>query len=276
MTTELVSAVTKASTFAAPAFMASRQAGLQRKCSCGQHTGGGPCGACKKHDPGTRPSPSGTGARGPTDAARELRALSKGGGQRGFAEMRVSAEAPEPAIARTREPGGADQTPDDGAQSKYSDKGVLMTLAGSGTCLNGGAESACDPEIGAYRIYRNNNTCCTKDCSWLHEQTHVSDITGWGCCKALSVAYNKPGADKAAAVQKYNDWLTSALSLTECHAYTNGVECAKQLARQKDCAGAGRNTDCCKDIQEYQTKYSARAATECAAAPRQPPACPAF
>jgi hypothetical protein len=151
-----------------------------------------------------------------------------------------------------------------------------MTLDGSGTCVNGGAASGCDPENGAYTIYSNSNTCCTKDCSRLHEQTHVSDITGWGCCKALSVAYNIKGADKGALVQKYNDWLARAIDLTECHAYSNGVDCADQLARTKDCAGAGRSTDCCKGIPEYRTKYAAKAKTRCDRAPKEPPPCPAF
>lgn len=165
---------------------------------------------------------------------------------------------------------------EEGAVKKYSNKGVLMTLAGSGTCINGGAESGCDPDNGAYTIYANHNTCCTKDCSWLHEQTHVSDITSWGCCKALSVAYNAKGADKGALVTKYNDWLAKASDLTECHAYTNGVACADQLARTKNCAGAGRDTDCCKDIAEYRTKYAAKAKTLCDRAPKNPPPCPAF
>jgi len=193
--------------------------------------------------------------------------------QRSFAELPVSSRQ---ALGRTMESESADAARAEKAEKKFSDKGVLMTLAGSGTCNNGGAESGCDPETGAYKIYANNNTCCTKDCSRLHEQTHVSDITNWGCCKALSVAYNKPGADKGAAVQKYNDWLSHAIHLTECHAYSNGVDCARQLARQKDCSGPGRNTDCCKDIEDYRTKYSARAKTECDAAPKDPPACPVF
>jgi hypothetical protein len=159
---------------------------------------------------------------------------------------------------------------------EYTGEGVLMTLAGSGTCVNGGAASACDPTIGAYRLQRNNNTCCTQDCSLNHELTHVTDITNWGCCKALSVAYNAPGANKNAAVQKYNTWLSSAVNITECHAYTNDVSCADQKFKAMDCAGAGKNTDCCKDIADYKVRYQAFANATCAAAPKTVPPCPAF
>jgi hypothetical protein len=253
-----------------PALIAPSRSGvLERKCDCGQHTGGGTCEACKRKRPGAFEGGMGDAA------SRGIGRTAPDSDHHGFAEIRVTAGSPE-RIGRTMEPAVAEASPEDAAERKYSDKGVLMTLAGSGTCANGGAESGCDPDTGAYKIYHNNNTCCTKDCSWLHEQTHASDITGWGCCKALSVAYNKPGADKAAAVQKYNDWLDSARSLTECHAYKNAVDCAKQLAKQKDCSGAGRDTDCCKDVEEYRAKYSARATTECAAAPKQAPPCPTY
>jgi hypothetical protein len=241
---------------------------LRRKCDCGQHTGGGECASCKKKKSSIPRANS-------TEELRETKVTAeRGQGQLSFAAMPVSSRQ---RTGRTMESeSAAEEGGEEKLEQKYSDKGVLMTLAGSGTCNNGGAESACDPEIGAYKINANNNTCCTKDCSSLHEQTHVSDITNWGCCKALSVAYNKTGADKGAAVRKYNDWLSQAVHLTECHAYTNGVDCAKQLARQKHCAGAGRDTDCCKDVEDYRARYSARAKTECDAAPKEPPACPVF
>lgn len=166
--------------------------------------------------------------------------------------------------------------PEEAETERYSDQGVLLTLQGSGTCNNGGAESGCDIEIGAYKIYANRNTCCTKTCSLKHEQTHVTDMTNWGCCKAASVAYNAKGADKGKVVDKYNDWLRRATVLTECHAYTNGVKCANQLSQEKDCAGAGKDTDCCKDIAQYISVYGAKAKTNCDAAPKDPPPCPAF
>jgi hypothetical protein len=186
-----------------------------------------------------------------------------------FSRVRVHSDAEAVAATHQLSPG------EQGAE-EYSGEGVLMTLDGSGTCVNGGAASACDPAIGAYRIQRNDNTCCTKGCSLNHEITHVSDITRWGCCKALSVAYNAPGANKNAAVQKYNDWLRTAVNITECHAYSNDVSCADQMLKAQDCAGVGKDTDCCKDIADYKTRYQAFASSTCAAAPKDAPACPAF
>jgi hypothetical protein len=269
VTRALTSATSKSGAAAfVPFFSPIRDGVLQRKCDCGQHTGGGECASCKKKKASIPEVKSTKELRETTVAA------GRDSNQPSFAEMPLTSRQ---ATGRTTESDGSEQEAgEEKVERKYSDKGVLLTLAGSGTCNNGGAESGCDPETGAYKIYANNNTCCTKDCSRLHEQTHVSDITNWGCCKALSVAYNKPGADKAAAVQKYNDWLSRAIHLTECHAYSNGADCAKQMARQKDCSGAGRDTDCCKDAEDYRARYSARAKTECDAAPKDPPACPVF
>jgi hypothetical protein len=163
-------------------------------------------------------------------------------------------------------------------EDKYLD-GVLMTLQGSGTCVNGTGDSVCDKTTGIYKITANNNTCCTKDCTQRHEITHASDARSWGCCKALSVAYNaaQTEADKNAAVQKYNNWMAGgARDRTECNAYSNDIVCANEMAAQKDCNGAGRGTDCCKDIADYKARYSAFAQHHCGLAPRDPPPCPAF
>lgn len=161
-------------------------------------------------------------------------------------------------------------------EEKYSSEGVRATLAGSGTCQNGGAESVCNPSTGVYEITKNNNTCCTKDCSKQHEETHVSDITGWGCCTALSTAYNKPGADKGAAVTKYNTWLAKVYDITECNSLNKGVSCADAMLTAKDCAGAGKDTDCCKDIADYKSRYGAMATTVCGRAPKTVEPCPTF
>jgi len=265
---------------------------LQRKCACGGTVGPtGECEECRKkrlqrerEHPKLRTQNDVRGrsitphvGRSTGQSLNATQAFLSPRFRQDFSRVAAHAHSQQPTQAkRTSSIRLTHELPTEEGATKYSNKGVLMTLAGSGTCINGGAESACDPDNGAYRIYANHNTCCTKDCSWLHEQTHVSDITSWGCCKALSVAYNAKGADKGALVTKYNDWLARASDLTECHAYSNGVACADQLARTKNCAGAGRDTDCCKDIAEYRTKYAAKAKTLCDRAPKDPPACPAF
>jgi hypothetical protein len=278
----------KAATTPRPGFTPMRSGLLQRKCACGGTPGvDGECDECRRKRLQREVANSGQGTQNAISMPPVVYDAPPSRGR----SPDASARAPKPypghnfstvrvqpmRISPTFEEGELDQpSPEGELTRKYSEKGALMTLDGSGTCVNGGAESACDPDNGAYTIYSNSNTCCTKDCSWLHEQTHVSDITNWGCCKALSVAYNAKGADKGALVQKYNDWLARASDLTECHAYSNGVACADQLARTKDCAGAGRSTDCCKDIAEYRTKYAAKARTLCDRAPKEPPPCPAF
>jgi hypothetical protein len=104
----------------------------------------------------------------------------------------------------------------------------------------------------------------------------VTDHNGWGCCKALAVAWSKKGADKAELVKKYNTWFADANLISECNAYTNDMACADALAKAKDCAGAGKDTDCCKDIADYRATYSAEAKSYCAKAPKKVPPCPSF
>jgi hypothetical protein len=156
----------------------------------------------------------------------------------------------------------------------YSPEGVRVTKAGSGGCQNGGGESVCNLDNGNYDIVSNSNTCCTKSCTQEHEQTHVTDITGWGCCKALSDALKMPGAKRNELVTKYNTWMQTAVPITECNAYSHDVICADKMATDKDCSGKGKNTDCCKDILDYKARYGATAKTVCASAPKKVAPCP--
>jgi hypothetical protein len=231
---------------------------LQRKCACGGVTKlSGPCEACssKQFEPKKR-SPLG----------------------HDFSKVRVHGNSARPASAGfTLQPAITHEPAEEETEKEeYSTAGIRMTLAGSGTCQNGGAASGCNPDNGVYEIKRNNNTCCTKPCSVKHEQTHINDITGWGCCAALSTAYNKPGADKNAAVQKYNDWLAKVYDITECNSLTAGVACATEMFTAKDCSGAGKDTDCCKDIVDYKANFGGQKTTVCGRAPKKVEPCPTF
>lgn len=109
----------------------------------------------------------------------------------------------------------------------------------SGTCQNGGGVSRCWPNSGVYLIERNDNDCCTRPCTQEHEQQHVIDHDRWGCCKAFSIAWNKPGANPQALKQLWETWASQANLATECNAYTNDVACARRLAVTKGCAQFG-------------------------------------
>lgn len=238
---------------------------LQQKCACGGATKtSGSCAAC-------------SGKQLEAFKPRKQPPLAHD-----FSKVAVHATSRRPVSARPLQPAATlEDLPSGGAaeeteKEEYSPEGLRMTLAGSGTCQNGGAASACNPVNGVYEIKRNNNTCCTKTCSEKHEQTHISDITGWGCCAALSTAYNKPGADKGAAVQKYNDWLAKVYDITECNSLTVGVACATEMFTAKDCAGAGKDTDCCKDIVDYKANYGGQKTTVCGRAPKKVEPCPTF
>jgi len=180
-----------------------------------------------------------------------------------------------PAISTPQVQPSRERASDDPDTPMYSPDGVRVSRQ-SGTCRNGGGSSVCNMNTGNYDITANGNTCCTKDCTQQHEQTHVADVTASGCCKAASAAYTAKGADKNVVVGKYNDWMAVADPVTECHAYNAGVACAEALEKTKDCAGAGKGTDCCKDIAGYKSFYGNLAKTTCATAPAKMPACPAF
>ena len=147
---------------------------------------------------------------------------------------------------------------------------------GSGTCINGGGESGCFLKDGVYKIVRIQNTCCTKDCSTKHEQTHISDQTGWGCCKAASVAYNKKDADKADVEAKFKKWNDGVRTTSECNAHQTSIDCADQMKKDKKCDGEGKDSDCCKDVDQYREVYAGRKKIFCDAKPKDLPPCPAF
>jgi hypothetical protein len=161
------------------------------------------------------------------------------------------------------------------ATEEYAADGAQVMFQ-SGTCQNGGAGSSCHFDTGEFKMNRNNNTCCTKNCTASHEGVHKRDIDGWGCCTAASKAWNAPGADKNAVAKTYNEWQAKVTAITECNAYTHDVACADALAKAKDCSGAGKDTDCCKDIEDYKTRYGELAKTNCAAAPKKAEPCPTF
>lgn len=257
--------------------LTSETKNLPRKCACSGATKlSGPCEACssKQLEPANpkKHAPLLNQKAGPSLSFGKLTL------RHDFSKVPVHGNSQRPASAGlTLQPAITHQPADEETEKEeYSTEGIRMTLAGSGTCQNGGAASACNPANGVYVINANNNSCCTKPCSQKHEQTHVNDVTGWGCCAALSTAYNRPGADRNALVTKYNTWLAKVYDITECNALTSDVACADQMFTAKDCSGAGQNTDCCKDIVDYKANFGAQKATVCGRAPRTVEPCPAF
>jgi hypothetical protein len=269
---------------------------LQRKCACGGTPGpSGECDECRKkrmslQRKGTQPS---TLDSQPSEVPPFVHDVLRSPGQpldltiRAFMEPRfvhdfsrvpVHPGSAKPILgdSATQIRGSHQLLSEEEETEKYSDDGLLIRNAGSGICVNGGAESVCDPSTGKYSITSNSNTCCTKDCSQEHEQQHVNFENNQGCCKALSVAWNAKGADKAKLSKKYSQWVKDTESIAECQAYSNDVKCADALAKTKDCAGKGKSSDCCKDIDDYRTRYGALAKTHCAKAAKKVPPCPAF
>lgn len=279
----------KPGTTSARSFTPSRFGILQRKCACG-----GKCDECKKKE--TTVQRTSHAIDGPTAAQPTVHNGLRSAGQpqdtgtraslepsfgHDFSRLRIHADSPFAGSAISVRPHAYApqfaQQPAPGEDNKpvYSAHGLMMARQ-SGTCQNGGGSSDCDLATGKFYVFSNNNTCCTKDCTQQHEQTHVADYDASGCCKALSDAYNAKGADKAALVNKYNDWIKVAVPVGECHAYSHDVTCADGLAKAKDCDGKGKGTDCCKDIAAYKSFYGDLAKSTCATAAAKMPPCPAF
>lgn len=168
---------------------------------------------------------------------------------------------------------------EDEPTEETADDGVLLDLQkkkAQKKCQQDGGASACNPAKGTYGLKRNENTCCTKGCTNEHEVIHKKDSDEWGCCAAFSKAYKAKGADKNALIDKYNEWNRKVRSLTECHAYSHDIDCADALAKEKDCEGEGKDTDCCNDIAIYKRFYGKLAKENCDLAPAAPEPCPAF
>lgn len=244
------------STFAPPVSSAMLETKnlLQRKCACGGATKtGGSCEAC---------------------STKQLEAL-KPTKQPSLAHdfSKVAVHANSRGSVNTGERTDHQLPPDAPEEKAPVDEDSLIDYQ-SGTCQNGGAVSACDPDTGVYDLVSNDNTCCTKDCTAQHEAKHKTDHEAWGCCKALGAAVKAKPKDKNDLIKKYATWRAAVSPITECHAYSNDVTCADALATAKDCSGKGKGTDCCKDIEDYRTRYGALAKTNCAAAPKKAPPCP--
>jgi hypothetical protein len=232
---------------------------LQRKCACGGSSSlAESCTECNKQ-------------RLPrnVNAATSSRPASHD-----FSRVRVNQPDQKKALTRSTQLHQLGAEQDEHAE-EYSPEGALVMFQ-SGTCINGGAGSTCHFDTGVFKMDNNDNTCCTKGCTAAHEAVHKRDIDGWGCCAAASTAFNAKGADKAKVAKTYNDWQNKVVAITECNAYSNDVTCADALAKAKDCSGAGKGTDCCKDIEDYKTRYGALAKTNCAAAPKKAEPCPKF
>jgi hypothetical protein len=170
---------------------------------------------------------------------------------------------------------------DEEETNEISDQGIVLMQEdtkpvppGSGTCINGGGESGCFLKDGVYKIVRIQNTCCTKDCTIKHEKTHISDQTGWGCCKAASIAYNKKDADQADVEAKFKKWNDGVRTTSECNAHKTSVACADQMKKDKKCDDDGKDSACCKDLDQYRETYAARMDIFCNAKPKDLPPCP--
>ena len=221
---------------------------LQRKSGCGQSCA---CSACS----GNTHSPT----RGATRLATDPRF------QHDFSRVSVH---PQTALTDYQLP------PDWTEEMRPSPEEDPLTDYQSGTCQNGGAQSACNPDTGIYSMVRQDNTCCTKDCTIKHEAVHKKDSDAWGCCKALGAAVKANPANRTELIRKYGIWRGATSEITECHAYKSDEACANELAKTKDCDGEGKNTACCKDIFSYKADAGANAVASCAAASKTVPPCP--
>jgi hypothetical protein len=204
----------------------------------------------------------------PAKSEDEKRPAKAGPTTHDFSRVRLTS-----ALARSSELHQLDAEQEESPE-EFAEDGALVMFQ-SGTCQNGGANSSCHFDTGEFRMNQNFNTCCTKSCTVSHEGVHKTDIDGWGCCAAASKAWNAPGANKDAVAKTYNEWQNKVTPITECHAYTRDVGCADAFAKAKDCSGDGKGTDCCKDIEDYKTRYGDLAKTNCAK-PQTPVPCPAF
>jgi hypothetical protein len=146
--------------------------------------------------------------------------------------------------------------------------GVLATY--TLPCYGRGGSSHCNPSTGVYEIDYNDNRCCTRDCTQMHEEQHVSDLED--CCQALKSAIDA-GGDPTDLIGQYNTWMSSGvIDWTECRAYKVSESCAGTLWAQNNCDN--QSSQCCDEITDYLTIVWAQKAHYCGRAPATRPPCP--
>ncbi len=168
---------------------------------------------------------------------------------------------------------GLQLSSDGGQPSATAGDNPFSTDSGAPLCANGGGESKCDILAGIYRITRNDNTCCTRDCTQQHEQRHVQDLGD--CCKQAFEA-RRISANPNKVTDVYNRWVDQARPWTECNAYSNDVKCGTAMGKANDCDGKGKDSACCRSISQYVSHYGDEAKKACDAAPAKLPPCPNF
>ncbi len=126
-------------------------------------------------------------------------------------------------------------------------------------CFGRGGGSQCDPDTGVYEMVYNEDTCCTRDCTELHEQQHKIDFGD--CCRAL---HNKieEGGDRDKLVEQYDRWRQSGASdWSECNAYTVSVNCAETLRTKNRCDI--QSSECCDVIDSYLAGHRRKQREHC-------------
>ena len=139
-----------------------------------------------------------------------------------------------------------------------------------------GGHTTCNRETGVPVITNNNNEC-SRPCTQQHEEKHKADRGP--CCKKYSDAFKAAGTvkDKNAETEKWNDYIDSSTHWSECRGYTESVNCADQMLKDKDCANCPRDEPkdpkkkdewkkqrkCCDELQSYRDASEKERKEEC-------------
>ncbi len=148
------------------------------------------------------------------------------------------------------------QTAPDGEEMNF-------TTGGSSKCNLGGAS----------QVITNNNDEATRQCTQEHEEKHVSDRSA--CCETARAAYQADGADRAAIMRAWNDWVRTNRPWFECRAYGVSVTCADGLLSDNNCSGDSP-PEVCTEIQSYRDHVAERKTHYCGLAAGSRTPCPNF
>jgi len=242
---------------------------LQRKCSCGQHTGAsGSCEACKKKSAQGLESPSLNENLHRIYRSSDRQFVHDFSLLRGQAPMLFEEDLrgqPEPDGETGLMP-GKPEIANDVPSSPFN------TAQPSAAVQTG--ETACDTDTGKATASTANANECTKDCSMAHEKIHVADIGE--CCAKAHVAKLKATTDdeKGKINDQMKDWVDLNRPFLECRGYTESVKCAEKKLKALNCETASPRPKCCTPLVWYLRSAIQNRDANCNNATKDKTSCP--
>ncbi len=242
---------------------------LQRKCSCGHHTGAsGGCDTCKKK--------AMNGSESATLHETLFHSSKRNDSPFAYDFSLLRGRVPklfEEDLRGQPEPGGDIGSMPDKPEVAGSDPSSPLDAAPSSAAVQTG-ETSCDTDTGKAAASTANSNECTKDCSMAHEKMHVADISE--CCAKAHEAKQKASTDgeKSKIDGQMKDWVDSNRPFLECRGYAESVKCADKKLKTLNCETVSPRPKCCTPLVWYLRSATQNRDANCNNAAKEKTSCP--